>query len=468
MSVRLRLTLWFTAILGASLFLFAASAEVLMSRSLYRGLDESLVTIAAQAESNLESEDGQIAAPDDTEEVFSSAGDLVLAIDGDGRVLWGWGTYGQLTGLDSIVGMANDGGTAFVTVQSADGQDYRVLANSLGDEGATRSVLVVGRSTADVKNVLASLREVAILAVLITIGLAGAGGAFLSSRALKPVEEIARTAQEIQGSDLSRRIEVKSNDELGRLSEILNQMIARIERAFNRMGQFTGDASHELRTPLAVVRAEATLALHRQRGGADYREALDTISHEAEYMGGLLDRLLRVARMDQGAAPDVRESVSLRRLLDGILTGMATLYRESGITVIRDGDSDAVVLGDPVELRELFVNLLDNARKFTPRGGTVTVSLARGDSTVVASIRDTGIGIAEEHLPHIFEDFYRVDKARSRAAGGTGLGLSISRRIAEAHGGHIEVESTPGHGSIFRVVLPEAESDTGSLNGHSA
>ncbi len=457
MSVRLRLTLWFVAILGASLFLFAASAEALMSRSLYRSLDESLAVMAEQAESTLNSEDGEIVALDDVDEVFRSAGDLVLVLDAEGQVLWGWGYYEGLTTPDTARGLAPDEEGVFRTMLSADGQEFRVLVTSLGDDGTTGAVLVVGRRTEDVESVLASLRQVAILAVLITVGLAGIGGVFLANRALKPVEEIARTAREIQGSDLSRRIEVKSNDELGRLSETLNQMIARLEKTFNRMSQFTSDASHELRTPMAVIRAEATLALRRQRGDEGYREALDTISREAEYMGGLIDRLLRVARMDQGAASGVRDRLSLRQTLDGILAGMHSLFEDGDLTVAWAGNSDCVVLGDPVEVRQLFVVLVDNARKFTPRGGTVTVSLQKKDGSAVVSIQDTGVGISKEHLPHIFEDFYRVDKARSRASGGAGLGLSIARRIARAHGGSIEVESTPGQGSIFRVLFPEAE-----------
>jgi heavy metal sensor kinase len=271
---------------------------------------------------------------------------------------------------------------------------------------------------------------------------------------LKPVEQIARTAREIEESDLSRRIEVRSEDELGRLASTLNQMIGRLERAFGRQRQFTADASHELRTPLAVIQAESTLALRKERTEIDYRKSLELVSREAAHMSALVDKLLFLARSDTGKEQLNLEAVNLKELVNDLASEIAPLCQEKRLECKLDPLENQVVQGDKVELKQLFFNLLDNAIRYTPSGGIVSVSVERKGDTAVVAIRDSGIGIPEEHIPHIFERFYRVDEARSRAEGGTGLGLSICQHIAQVHGGRIEVESQVGQGSTFSVFLP--------------
>jgi heavy metal sensor kinase len=279
----------------------------------------------------------------------------------------------------------------------------------------------------------------------------------MASRVLKPVERIRQTAQEIEESDLSRRIEVGSEDELGRLASTLNQMIGRLEAAFSRQRQFTADASHELRTPLAVVQAESTLALRKKRTQDDYRKSLELISQEAGHMSAVVGKLLYLARIDAGKDQVKFERINLKELLTELSSDIEVLAREKGVEFKLSSLEDLTVEGDKIKLEQLFLNLLENAVKYTPSGGSISVSIVRGDKTAVIAVKDTGIGISKEHIPHLFERFYRIDKARSRAEGGAGLGLAICKHIAEVHGGRIEVESKIGEGSTFSVFIPILE-----------
>jgi len=462
-SLRLRLTLWSVAVLCAALLVSGVVAEILLSRSLYWSLDQSMALTAGQVESEFNVEDGEEPSIDiQAEDIVRSGSDLIAVIGSTGEPLVLWGALpDDRTKLDALVELSRARGQAVVTLPAGASEELRLRASTLEDYEDSPGVVLIGRSTEEIEAVLSDYRRIAALALLISIGLAGVGGVFLASRALRPVEAIARTAREIEGSDLSRRIDVTGNDELGRLAGVLNQMIARLETAFDRMRQFTGDASHELRTPLSVIRGESTLALRRSRDESGYRRALETISTESEYMSGVLDRLLRIARLDLAGEPVERERVSLRDMLSAVLSNLRALFAERELRVEQTGDDEGVVFGDPVQLRELAIILLDNALKFTPPGGLVTASVGRRDGAVVMSVADTGVGISEEHLLRIFEDFYRVDKARSRSLGGTGLGLGIARRIAEAHGGRIKVESAPGRGTVFHVSLRAADSAGG-------
>jgi len=247
---------------------------------------------------------------------------------------------------------------------------------------------------------------------------------------------------------------VNTKDELGRLAATLNAMIGRLEKAFQRQKQFTSDASHELRTPLAVIEAESSLALQRDRPSSDYRQSLEIISQESRQMSSLIDQLLTLARADAGKEQWNFTEVNLGKLTSNLGTDVEVLCQEKGLSFQLGQPQDLVVKGDEARLRELFMNLLDNAIRYTPAPGTVSVTLRREGQMAVVAIMDTGVGIPAEDIPFIFERFYRVDKSRSRAEGGTGLGLAICRHIAEAHGGKIEVASQVGAGSTFSVWLP--------------
>ena len=265
-----------------------------------------------------------------------------------------------------------------------------------------------------------------------------------------------RTARDISGANLSSRLQkLETGDELQRLSDTLNEMLARIEAAFQRITQFTADASHELRTPVSLIRTEAELALRRSRGEAEYKESLRHILLEAERTTALIEQLLSLARTDSG-----RETLHMQRVdLSAMLRGVVESWRQ--VADIRNiqfsasiAATDSFVLGDEDALRRVADILLDNAFKYTAQPGSVGLSLEQRGDRVVMMVKDSGIGIAEEEKDKIFERFYRVDKARSREQGGVGLGLAIAQWIVAQHRGSITVESAPGEGSVFRLEFP--------------
>jgi heavy metal sensor kinase len=308
----------------------------------------------------------------------------------------------------------------------------------------------------DFNEALDHFRGVLLLLIPMLLLLASAGGYWMSRRALAPVVQITQTAERIGSRDLSSRLAVpQSHDELQHLSETLNGMLERLEAAFRRITQFTADASHELRTPVALMRTTAELSLRKPRAEADYRGALTQILRELETTSALIENLMLLARADSGVEALHFASVDLSETLREVCRQGRVLAQGKQIRFQEEiANSPVIVEGDTQALQRLFLILFDNAVKYTPAGGSVTVSLTDANRFAVAEIRDTGIGISQAELPHIFERFYRADRARSREMGGVGLGLSIGRWIAEAHGGTIEAESTPSQGSVFRVRLP--------------
>jgi signal transduction histidine kinase len=246
---------------------------------------------------------------------------------------------------------------------------------------------------------------------------------------------------------------VRTKDELGRLSETLNQMFDRLQKAFDRERQFTADASHEMRTPLSVIQAEATLALTKERSGDEYRKSLELISHKTAYMTSVIHKLLELVRVDTSQERLNFEDINLKDLLTELEADIRVLCEEKTIDFQVNIKDDLTVKGDKVKLRELFLNLFDNAIRYTTQGGSILVSLAEQGNDALVTISDTGIGIPEEHLSHIFDRFYRVDKS-SDSESGAGLGLSICQRIVELHAGKIDVKSKVREGSTFSVLLP--------------
>jgi len=312
----------------------------------------------------------------------------------------------------------------------------------------------------EVEASLAAFRRVLFWVIPITAFLAAGLGFLLVWRMLRPVNAITRTAREIGERDLSRRIKVSdTNDELGKLASTLNQTFERLQKAFSRERQFTSDASHELRTPLSIMRGEASLALTRERRPEEYRKSLEVISGEIDHMSSTIDKLLVLTRTDSGKQFLNLDSIDLAGFLDDLASDFEALCEDKSLHFKLDIIDKVTIEGDKVRLREMFLNLLDNAIRYTPPGGGISVSLTKKGNNAYVGIKDTGIGIPQEHLVHIFERFYRVDKASSRNPRGAGLGLAISQSITELHGGKIEVESRVGTGSTFRVILPLVGND---------
>jgi heavy metal sensor kinase len=296
------------------------------------------------------------------------------------------------------------------------------------------------------------------LAVPLTLLLASAGGLFLAGRALGPIDRITRAAAAIGAEDLSRRLEFRgSHDEIGRLAATFDRMLDRLDAAFRRQRQFTADASHELRTPLAVLASQIDVALERPRATEEYQQLLVSLREDTAQMGRLLGELLTLARADAGQQLLSRERLELGELVQNVVSTMQPLATQRGVQLAEDVRVQAVVDGDQTRLSQLLLNLVDNGLRYTPAGGKVCVSVEREGAWDVIKVADTGQGIASEHVPHVFERFYRADPSRARSDGGAGLGLAIGQWIARAHGGRIDVESQPGRGSTFSVYLPSAD-----------
>jgi heavy metal sensor kinase len=456
-SIKFRFTIWYLLVLIVLLAVLSAGVYFYLSRSLYGSLDDSLELRSTQLV-NFPSILESIRQGEFQEEL----GEIVTLYFYAGNQSVEWPSPGiNITLSDEFISQAIAGTGSFTTVETAEGERLRLLAVpvDLGPpSGPTPSLppalLVIGRSTRQIDQASAGLLRTLVIAVPLALALAAGGGIFLSRRALKPVDKIAQTAQEIEENDLSQRINVNTKDELGRLAATLNAMIARLEKAFQRQKQFTSDASHELRAPLAVIEAESSLTLQKERPPSDYRQSLETISQEAKQMSSLIEQLLNLARADAGKEQWNFTKVNLGKLIANLSGDVEVLCQEKGLSFQLGQTQDLVVKGDEARLRELFMNILDNAIRYTPTPGTVSLSLRREGQMAVVAITDTGIGIQAKDIPFIFERFYRVDKSRSRTEEGTGLGLAICWHIAEAHGGKIEVESQVGAGSTFSVWIP--------------
>ncbi|MBV8897689.1 MAG: HAMP domain-containing protein [Acidobacteriaceae bacterium] len=283
------------------------------------------------------------------------------------------------------------------------------------------------------------------------------GGYWMGGRALRPVDEIANAARRITAGKLSERLPRSANgDELDRLSQVLNQMLAGLESAFQRITQFTADASHELRTPLAIIRTTAEVTRARPRTPEEQDRAWASVLAQTERTSQLVQDLLTLTRGDSGAAASPLETVDLSALTQAVCSEMQVVAESKGVDLRVSAGSNVFVNGDGDALRRTITILLDNAIKATRSSGQISVSLAmpEGESNCALSVADDGCGIPAEDLPHIFDRFYRVSRSRSRENGGAGLGLSIAQHIVSQHGGSIQAESRLGVGSTFRVCLP--------------
>lgn len=314
--------------------------------------------------------------------------------------------------------------------------------------------VLVGRSIAAERAELRCLGWLLAGAGGLVLFLGLAGGWWMAARAFRPIEEISATASRISGGNLAERISVADTDgELGRLAAVLNSTFARLEDAFAQQQRFTADASHELRTPVSVLLAQTQSALARERPAAEYRETLEACQNAAQRMRGLIESLLALARLDAGQDEMERVPFDLARTAAECVEHVRPLAAGRSIQLHADL-APAKTVGDAGRVAQVITNLLTNAIHYNTEAGEVRVATRVESGRAVLTVSDTGPGIAADHLPHIFERFYRADQARTTSRGRAGLGLAISRAIVEAHAGVIDVVSPPEGGAIFTVRLP--------------
>jgi heavy metal sensor kinase len=320
-----------------------------------------------------------------------------------------------------------------------------------------RYVVEVGGSSQRTDETVKQVLLMLAVGLPVAVGVAVAGGFVLVRRALKPVDRLSQKAAEITQHNLSERLPVvRTGDELERLSLSLNLMISRLQDAVNSSKQFVADASHELRTPLAVLRGELEALAQDAQLKPQTRETLGSMLEEVDRLAEIVEGLLALSRLDTGEGKGEWIRFDLAELAVTTADQMGLLAEDKHITVMCDSSGPVMIDGDRARLKQVVVNLLDNAIKYTPDGGRVTLKITRENDHAVLDVADDGVGIPAEALPHVFKRFFRVDGSRSRDQGGAGLGLSIVKSICDAHGARVEVSSTPGHGSHFRVRQPIA------------
>ncbi|MBI5300821.1 MAG: HAMP domain-containing protein [Chloroflexi bacterium] len=470
MSIRLRLTLWYVLVLAVILVAFSGALYAILSFSLLGEVDRTLerragevqtaADAALQVQSDLRLLRTRFVLPG--ADVFATPGVFVQVVSFDGTVVSRSENLGDkvIQVSQAVLDRVKEGESVYVQLTSG-GALLRVYVRPLTVRSQNIGAIEVAQSLQDT---YATLRR---LAVVIVAGIGGALllafviGALLAYSALAPIDRMTQAARDIaRKGDLTQRIEHKATgDELGRLAATFNEMLTRIEELFRVQQRFVADVSHELRSPLTAIRGNLDLLKRGAMEDPDERQtALDAMESESARMQRLVQDLLLLAQADAGVKvrKDVVELDTL--LLD--VYGQARLT-QSGVKVSLGNEDQAQVLGDADRLKQLLLNLVDNAIKYTPSGGEVKLSLERDSDWVRVAIADTGVGIPAQDVSRIFDRFYRVDKARSRdpsarSGGGTGLGLAICKWIAEVHGGRIEVQSEVGKGSTFTVWLPVA------------
>ena len=448
LSIGARLTLWYTAAFAVAALVLGAAIWLAVQQSLYRAVDSGLRDRVEGIHRFIEDHKSRLLL-DEVKEEFREYGDFFQVVDEDGR------TVHRGAALDGAQLTALVTDSAGFSTAPGGGEPLRILSQRVAIDGRAYTIQVAA-PLQDLQGGLRAAVWLLVPALPLSLLFAAVGGHWLSRRALAPVDRITQTARLIGADSLSHRLEfAPTGDELERLARTFNEMIARLENAFQKITRFTADASHELRTPLAVMRTTAEVALRAPQAGDEQRAALEYIVAEIERTSHLVENLLLIAKADAGAAELKSRRVDVVEAIREACSEASVLARVKGLRFDAQlPETSLWVNGDRDALRRLFLILLDNAVKYTPAGGSMAVAVGAEDGHVVGTVRDTGIGIAPEHLPHVFDRFYRADRARSRTDGGAGLGLAIGRWIAEIHGGRLRVDSEPQRGSSFHVDLP--------------
>src|SRR5213080_1927489 len=464
-NVRSRLTLWYLLVLAGLLALYAGVASLFLFLSLREDFDHNLLQDLETVEGMLTKE------PNGGVSLHSShPGAAEPRI---GRFIEVWSPQGSLLYRSAELQDQTLGGPpgpdeglhdpSPSTTRLPNGTRVRQVSGVYHIEDQ-RVVLRVAYSEERLWRELGEFGQVLLLGFPIAVLLAGFGGYALAGKALAPIDSMATQAKTISAERLGDRLSIETpEDELGKLGTVFNDMLRRLQTAFDQLRRFTSDASHELRTPLTAIRSVGEVALQDQRSPAEYRDVIGSMLEEVDRLTRLAESLLALSRADAGHIQLLREDISLVRMAKEASSVVEVLAEEKRQQIDIEGDANLVVSVDRLILRQALVNLLDNAIKYAPSASRILVRVQLGaNKQVFLDVVDQGPGIRSEHQPHVFDRFFRVDKARTREWGGAGLGLSITRWAVEAHGGDITLKSEEGQGSTFRVSLPLAKVSSAS------
>jgi heavy metal sensor kinase len=457
-SVRIRLTLWHAAILAAALITFALLVYSTAARGFYQRQDESLQstaeTVASAYLEELEEEQSVAKANDVVLAQMVFPNRYVAITDSEGRIA---AHAGNFPNPPLVIAAESLREAQQRRVEFMDLNGLRIAIAPLSPDGDKRlGFVVVAESLSAISDNLSSLRRNFYAGVPLILILASLGGYFLARKSLAPMTLMNEQTRSITAGNLSSRLDVAHpRDEVGRLATTINGLLARLDTAFQEQQRFIADSSHELRTPVTVIRTESEVVLERERDPKEYQASLALIRDEAERLSRIVEDLFVLARQQVASHGPMPQPVQLNSLVRDCARAAQVLATRKGLHFdFQDGGTEVSLNGDGELLKRLLLNLLDNAVKYTPEGGEIRLSLLARNGDARITVSDTGMGIPAEDQPRVFDRFYRVDKARSRAMGGAGLGLSIARLIVEAHAGTLSVESEPGSGSTFTVQLP--------------
>jgi heavy metal sensor kinase len=458
LSIRTRLILWYTTALLVILLVISALSYSVLAWSLRRDVDALLISMAKTARDTSNGSGGPRARGASLLTIFGVGlhDTFFQLFDSEGRQIAASSRLaGEPPRLSALARRnAARGRRTFETMDLGHGQRVRLVTYPLTQTG---ELLQIGTSTHRTDRALTRYAETLVVVVPLGVALAAVGGAAVARVALRPVDQMSSTARRITAEDLARRLQARgAGDELDRLAETLNGMLARLEGQFIQLRRFAADAAHELRTPLTALRGPIEVALRTERSVEEYRRVLASSLEEVEHLIRLAEDLLLLSRASAGPALR-REPIDLEALVMEALDLGVRLSRGTGVSVRLGELVPLTSRGDTVALSRAVLNLIENAVKYTPRGGRVELSLTATDGAALLSVHDTGPGIDPLDQERIFEPFVRLDAARGADSGGAGLGLPIARTIVTSHGGELLVASGPGAGCRFTIRLPLAE-----------
>ena len=460
-SLRFRITAWYAGLLAGTLLVFGASVYLGLERyldwTLQRTLASECQTIATELLSQLPAKDTEWLAREINEDYAPEVnGRFIRVVREGGGIVYLSAAPKDATFDPSRIPFPRDkerNGQRMLQLRS--GNRLLIHSMTLTTPGAKRFLVESGAPYNQIEVVLHGLLLTLAIYMPFVVSFAVAGGYWLMRRSLQPVDEITRRAEGITSSNLSERLPViRTGDELERLSISLNHMIERLDDAFQHINRFSADASHELRTPLTILQLELEGIAQNHRRDPSLGDQIGSALEETHRMSRIVESLLAISRLDAGEVKMDKTRLDLGGLAASTADEMTLLAEEKSIQLRTHGATGIHVEGDRTRLQQIIVNLIDNAIKYTQEGGRVEINVDREGNTAILEVSDNGPGIPAHALSHVFERFYRADKARSRARGGAGLGLSIVKAICDAHNAEVKVSSQEGQGSCFRVELP--------------
>jgi len=458
--IKWKLTIWYGGILALILLIFSSGVYIYFKNSLEKSIDVKIKSIAeVLASSMTEEHSGNVFGNFERylENVLGKKpkGKFIQIIDSSGKI----GAKMNDIETDAIPTRFNTteralkGEIVYETIEDANPR-LRMITMPILDNKKITSIVQVGSSLADFDETMRKLLIIMVISIPTSISVTIIMGYFMAKKTLRPVDQIRRAAVKISSSNLDERIDIKGRkDELGRLAETFNAMIARLKDSFQRINQFSIDVSHELKTPLTILKGETEVVLRKDRDNEEYRNLLQSNLEEIDRMARIIDDLLLLSKADRKDMKLNIGNISLRDLVADVCMNMKIFADKKEIVLVVDELADVRLIGDELKLRRMLWNIMENGIKYTPKGGVVTVSSYINNGFVCVNVTDNGMGISGDDIKYIFDRFYRADRSRKRESG-SGLGLSISKWIAEAHKGAIEVTSQLSKGSQFLIKLP--------------